>query len=428
MIKIRNLIIKLFKNCNINTAEIIFIFPYTAMLYIFFSSMLTKSIFSITNRPYYNYLLDAIFHWRLNLTSPFTYDLSLFYGKWYLYYGPSPIIFISPFYLISGVFASDVFYTLIAGFLNIILFYILLHQFVKYFKINLSIFSMLFVLFSFAFASPNFYLSLGGDISATYHLIGIFYLLLSYIFYFKFLNNTKNLFLLVLSVIFFNLAWFSRYTLVFNALLFIYPLYLIYKTGNKKLLKKAFIIISSFMFISILLILAYNYLRFKDPFEMGLKYQKGSPRNEIPFKNNKIFSIDYIPYNFTYYFLNHLNVSSVKPFAHVNTEGNSVFSVYPVVFLLFFLFQKKYIKNKRYSLFLGLSFLIIFINLFFLMMYFATGWNQFGSRYFLDVVPLLYLLILFVLNDIPIVVLSIILLYGVSINFLGTLIYYGAGR
>ncbi|PJA90773.1 MAG: hypothetical protein CO136_00705, partial [Candidatus Levybacteria bacterium CG_4_9_14_3_um_filter_36_7] len=60
-------------------------------------------------------------HGRVNVTPPATYDLSLFQGKWYLYWGPAPLLFIWPFYLIWGLKASDVLFTMLGGFTNVIL-------------------------------------------------------------------------------------------------------------------------------------------------------------------------------------------------------------------------------------------------------------------------------------------------------------------
>ena len=54
-----------------------------------------------TSTAYYNYLLRAFSHGRADVTPPGTYDLSHYAGKWCLYWGPSPVLLILPFYAFS---------------------------------------------------------------------------------------------------------------------------------------------------------------------------------------------------------------------------------------------------------------------------------------------------------------------------------------
>ena len=80
---------------------------------------MNKDIFATTTRNYYIYLLDAFFHGRVDVTPPATYDLSLFEGRWYLYWGPAPVLFVLPFYLLSHLQASDVVFTMMGGIINV---------------------------------------------------------------------------------------------------------------------------------------------------------------------------------------------------------------------------------------------------------------------------------------------------------------------
>src|SRR5437660_8149227 len=80
-------------------------------IYFYCAAFITHNIFAPTNTDYYNYLLDSFFHGRTNITPPNHFDLSLFENKWYMYWGPAPALLILPFYLVSHLQASDVFYT-----------------------------------------------------------------------------------------------------------------------------------------------------------------------------------------------------------------------------------------------------------------------------------------------------------------------------
>src|SRR2546421_2205559 len=166
-------------------------------LYICFALLINGDLFTSSSQNYYNYLLDSFLQGRVNVTPPSTFDLSLYQNKWYLYWGPTPILFILPFYLISHLQASDTLYTLMGGAGNVILFYFVMMKFQKYFSISLSLPAQAFLLFSFGLASPNFVLSLDGHVWFTCQIFAISYLLLFYLCFFMFLDSEKpSLFLL----------------------------------------------------------------------------------------------------------------------------------------------------------------------------------------------------------------------------------------
>ena len=394
------------------------------IIYVLFSIKIKGDIFVSTAYSYYTFLVTSLFHGQLSITSPTIIDLSIFNGKLYLNWGPGPIVFILPFYLFFGDKTSDVFYTLVAGISNIILFYLLINEFKKYFQLKISYFSEVFILLSFAFASPNLYLSLGGRIWHTEQIVATFYILLFLLFFLKFLNkNLIEIKFLLLAVIFFNLAWFSRATMVFYGMFFFYLMFLIWKLKDSRLFKKSMIIIILPTVIFITVFLIYNNLRFNNPLETGLNYHDVNPRYKQLIAGKKIFSVDYIPHNFTQYFLNPAFISAEKPYVNINLDGNSIFSAYPVFLLSLFMFRKKFLKDKKIANFLGFSFLVIFMNLILLMVYFATGWTQIGSRYILDILPLVFLFTLFVIEDFPRLFLFLIFIYGAIINIFGSFIF-----
>jgi hypothetical protein len=177
-----------------------------------------------------------------------------------MYWGPAPILFVLPFYLFSHLQASDMLYTAIAGTANVALFYGVMQEFKKYFHISLSLMADTFLLLSFALASPNFFLSVGGQIWYTCQIFGATYLLLFYLFYFKFLNSDKH-YQFILCTVFFYLAFLSRYTLLFHGILFIY-LFIHYKSSSRVIPRK---FVWSFSLLTLAfgsLGVCYNYLKF----------------------------------------------------------------------------------------------------------------------------------------------------------------------
>src|SRR3990167_6772695 len=215
---------------------IIFIIAY----YISVSLIINGNLFKLSQTPYYTYLLEAFSKNRLDLDPMYGgFDLSNFDDKWYMYWGLSPSLFILPFYLIWGIKSSDILYTLIAGIVNVVLFFKIIEFVDKYFHLNKSTFIKFFVLINFALISPNFYLSLSGRIWHTNQIVATTYVLLFLFFYFKYLENIEKLKFIMISLIFFNLSWLARNTLLTYAILLIYPLIIIFRTKEKRLFVKS---------------------------------------------------------------------------------------------------------------------------------------------------------------------------------------------
>lgn len=400
------------------------LFVTVALVYIHLVWTVNRTPLSPTPYAYLNYLLSAFIHGRVYMTPITTYDLSLFQNKWYAYWGPAPVLFIFPFYIFTKLKTSDILYTLIAGILNCYIFYFALKELILFFRLKVSNWSRYFLLLCFAFASPNYYLSMNGKIWETGQIIATFYILTSLLFFFKFLNNVNKKKFIILSLLFFNLAWLSRYTLLFHVLLYIYPLVYLYRSGRERRLKTTLKIILTSIIIGCGVFFIYNFLRFGSIFETGIHYQTANQRFIEDIKTGQIFSFKNIAHNFTYYFLNHIQVSFERPYIHMDIEGNSVFSVYPLLLLIMSIFQFKSFTNKRVSLYLFFTSLVVLITLSLLMLTLGTGWIQFGNRYFFDVIPLLFLSGAFIINLTPALVKFLALIYGIAVNTAGILVFY----
>jgi len=392
------------------------------MLYYILAQIINHK-FGSSDTNYYPYLLDSLFHGRVNVINPpSVYDLSFYNAKWFLNWGPGAILFILPFYFFKGIYTSDILFTLFAGMINILMFYLALKEIQKAFHINLSLFREVFILLTFAIASANFYLSLSGQIWFSEQVIGIFYLLIYYFFYFRYIREQKLL-LLLLAILFFNLAWITRYTLIFSGFLFLYPLYLSLKK-YKKLPIATITIVVSITFFFICLIFAYNFAKFNNPFETGLRYHMGSSRFENIIRNHQFFSPNYIGYNATYYFFHLPTFFHVFPFLQFDLEGNSIFIMYPATLSLLLLFRRSFWQKPHLSSFLFITMFSIFMTFSLFLCYFTTGWTQLGSRYLLDILPLLYLLLVFVIDRIAWQIILAILIYEFLLHIEGVIWFY----
>jgi hypothetical protein len=340
-----------------------------------------------------------------------------------MYWGPAPVLLILPFYVLFRLQASDVLYTAIAGIVNVVLFYFVMQEFKKFFHLSLSLVAEAFLLLSFGLASPNFFLSVAGTVWFTAQIFAVTYLLLFYLFYFRFLNGNKHS-QLILCMVFLCLACLSRYTLLFNGLLFIYVFGYCKMSGRTiptKIILSLTLLVLAFVSLEAL----YNFLRFHNVFETGLRFQLVDVQVDARLKSNQILSIRYVYYNMYYCFINVLHLSNDIPYVIVDKNGNSVFSVYPALLLLPVLFCKRKYVNKRGTSFLLLAGIVIGLNLLSIMLYLATGWFQLGYRYFFDLLPLVFLLLIFILPSIPLIIQMVLLSYGIFVNFYGIIAFYG---
>jgi len=385
-----------------------------AIVYIVYCLLFNKNLFVHSDLNYYNYFISALLHKRLDLIIDFRHDLSFFNNKWYMYWGPAPIFYVLPFVIFGRIQTSDVFYTLVAGIANIFIFYCVAKELIKYFQLKISQLSFWVIILGFGLVSPNFYLSLVGQIWHTNQVVAIFYLLFFLFFFFKYLNQKKMRYFW-LALIFINLAWLSRYTLVFYYLFFL----LLFKEKKQKLLIWTALV----FFGSLLIFFSYNYARFGSILETGFRFQRGSLRYDYFFKHNQLFSLTNIPYNFYYYFLHHFSLRLVPFKLTFNPEGNSVFLIYPLLVFNFLWFKKKF-KQKKIIFFRNIAIGVTFFTLAVLLSNIGTGWVQFGNRYFFDLIPLLYLSIFFVIKSVPIWLQWGTLIYGVIINAAGIWIFH----
>jgi len=243
------------------------------------------------------------------------------------------------------------------------------------------------------------------------------------LFTIKFVGGKHKPLFLLLSILFFNMAWLGRNSLILYALLYVY---VIWKLREDKVsnVKYVLLIIVISIIIGFELFFIYNFLRFGEILETGLSMQLSDPRFLELLRDKNYFSAVYWKENVEHYFLNHAFLSLKYPHINENPAGNSIFSVYPLTLFFFFLFQKTIFRVKNNALFIGMGVSIILLITITLMLFVGTGWTQFGSRYFFDAIPILFLLLVFVVDKIPSVALLVFMLYGFLINYYGALNFF----
>ena len=144
--------------------------------------------------------------------------------------------------------------------------------------------------------------------------------------------------------------------------------------------------------ITAILLLLFNYARFGNPFDNGYWITNiGSPL--VPLRQFGLFSFAHLPMNvYWYFFASYERVTDgtahvVFPFITYSPWGLSFFLVAP-----FFLYSLRNLKKrdiKTRALWLTIATTLIFD-----MTYSNTGYYQFGPRFTVDFLPILFLLLL----------------------------------
>jgi hypothetical protein len=168
----------------------------------------------------------------------------------------------------------------------------------------------------------------------------------------------------------------------------------------------------------------YNYLKFHNILETGERFVTGAARYATIDQNAPTLSIQYVLRNMYYCFFSTVHFSSAHQLIFFNPDGNSVFLVYPALLLVPVLLCNRRYRNSKRCLFLTTAGSVIVLNLALVMCYFATGWTQFGYRYFFDVIPLLFLLLIFILRSVPLSIQMALLTCGIVANICGILWFY----
>lgn len=149
--------------------------------------------------------------------------------------------------------------------------------------------------------------------------------------------------------------------------------------------------------ITVIILVFFNQARFDNVFDNGY-YTNYLGTELAPVREMGVFSLVHIPTNFYYYFLISVepitsgNFNLVYPYFTFSRWGLSLFIVAP----FFLIYSLKSLFKKEHNL--PILWTGVFMILFILLCYFAPGMRQFGPRYTIDFFPLLYLIILLVLQ------------------------------
>jgi hypothetical protein len=382
-------------------------------------------ILGTSNAPQFLYQADAFLHGHWDIALPTTMtDVVRIHGKDYIVYPPFPAILMMPFVAIFGVHnTSDVLFTAIIASFNLPLLFLLLEQ-VRANGLTRRVWLENAVIALFAYyGSINLWLSLGGRMWFTAHIVSFTCVLLSLILAFRRHYGW--------SAVLLTCAFWSRSTILLG---FPFLFYLAWQDAGathdlqrfatslwkrapdwtavpwRRLIPPA--VVTGVMLI---LFMVRNAVIFGSPLDTGYAVLI---QQHYPIVTTGPFCVCYVPANVVANFFTFPRVTFSGPFDRHpafdmlnNGLAVSVFITTPLFLLLFW--RNRTRSHLRAALWVTLGLIVVAVLLFH-----ASGWYQFGARYLFD--GYAYAFLLLALTDVRVDWRFVLLGFlGVIINVLG---------
>jgi hypothetical protein len=353
---------------------------FALVIYALFTIRFRGLYWPATRSAYFNYLADALLHGQLHLRAqpPSALDLSVFEGRFYLYWPPFPALLLLPFVAVWGVQFSDPLFTIGIAALNVSLVAILLRRLSQEGIAALSSVERALLVVFFALGTVHSTLAPYASVWFTGQLVGFGCVALAYLA----TLSLRGMPAFVCAGLALACAFLTRNHLILTGLWPAYYLLLQHRALPWKRL--AICIVAGIMPVvaGILLFGLYNQLRFGSVFDNGLAYHHMSSLFLHDYQRYGAFHIHYVPTNFFYQY-----IAYPLPLRSSSPLGGSLFLLSPVFFAIFWALHR---GRPRPSIAVLVITILLTATPILLLM--GTGYKQFGPRYTLDfTVPLLLL-------------------------------------
>jgi hypothetical protein len=323
------------------------------MIYLWFISIGTWIHISQTSTYYYRMLADAFLSGSpallekpdprlLELINPYSQgarlgipvlnDATFFRGKYYLYYGPVPALFLSGFIFVFGKGFSDGYFVFGAALATLVFSTLILNKIWNNYYNHLPI-ELLYISVAFiGLAHPIPWVLNAARIYEAAIFVAIAFLIAGLYFAFGALEGYRaNLINLALAGLFWGLAIGTRFSQAGAIALLcgVIVIRLLPGKGLAKTWKESLANLAALLVpIALVLVLMgwYNYIRFGNPLELGYRYTFGY--GGVNLSNTfDVFNPRAILSNLDNYFLNPFKISNSFPFITI-ALGNSAIYVW----------------------------------------------------------------------------------------------------
>ncbi|HRW03804.1 MAG TPA: hypothetical protein P5121_01840 [Caldilineaceae bacterium] len=337
---------------------------------------------------YFNHLAAAFLRGELYLADPpSTHDLTLYAGKWYVPFPPLPALLMLPWIALFGLpTLNTTLFCILLGALNVTLVYLLLHTLAAHRQLQLTQSALVWLTVLFGVGSVHWYMATIGSVWFVAQVATVTFVALAT--WSAAANRSPWLTGIALA-----LAMTARPNVLFT-----WPLlcgiaigYLPHSSEAQNSRWRAgllWAVRSAIpMVIALTLLLLYNYARFDDPLNFGYRTENVAATLAPKLQTYGQFNVHYLPKNVWAMWLAGPQWNEEINFWVPNPEGMSLLLTTPA---LIYLGRAR----ARTPLAIGawLSLILLMIPL---LLYYNTGWWQFGYRFSLDfMLPVMVLLAL----------------------------------
>ncbi|MFH1748637.1 MAG: hypothetical protein ABIG44_16500 [Planctomycetota bacterium] len=339
-------------------------------------------------------------------------DWAVLDGKVYGYWAPLTPVLMMPFVAVFGTTVSDEVLNVLFGALNVGLFYWLLWRITQAGLLRIEESGRVALCFLLAFGTSHFWLTCTAQVWFAVHVVTFTTLLAATL---AICAARLGIWHCLLAGLFFGAALLGRNIVVVMGLFFIVVIWQ-RAAGRFRTFFIQTLVFCLPVALAVVLQGAYNHARFGSVLNSGLEIQVstgGLQRFHDVYQQYGLFSLHHVPNNFLYYFLNFELPTEPDGRIWFDREGNSLFLVTPPMIYIFWAWRRRTPFTR--ALFAGVLPLVVV-----LMLYFATGFVQFGPRYLLDGMALLLLLVATGMQGRLTPVSYILIVLAVAANLFGT--------
>jgi|SRR3989344_50610 len=358
---------------NLSKVIIIFLFDFIFVLNFMFKS-----------EQQFSYLANSFLNGKLFfLTQPLTWnDTTFFNGNYFWPLGPFPSIVLTPFVYVSNLFG--IFFS--QGYLQFFIVvgvFLLIQRIAKTLKYSTN--DAFFWAFAFCFASVFLGVSV---VPYSWYFSQVITVFLMFLSLYEYLTKKRYFFLGITTA----LIYLTRSSAALVVVLFLLDIFVLNKEKIKSKLADLAKLTAPII-LAVVLLFNYNYARFGNIWEIGYSNQM-IPEETAKAREYGIFSLAHLPGNLYYFLLaaptpvfrDKLSHVLALPYIFNNPWGVGIIFTSPYLIYLFFINYKEQLL-KILLITSGVIAIPIFL-------YYGIGFRQFGYRYSLDFLPLLFLILI----------------------------------
>jgi len=378
----------------------------------------TPRYFGRTETPdvtYFNQLAEAFLQGRLYLAEPAnTHDLTLHQGRWYVPFPPLPALLMMPWAAVMGAATlNTVFFAALFGALNVALIFLLLSGLARQQWTQLGLTDNLWLTLLFGLGSVHWYMATIGSVWFIAQICTVAFVALA--LWLAVEGRAPWLVGLALA-----LAMLARPNVLLTWPLLLGMAATHLTTGGRPVkwasLLRWTLLSAIPLALALAALLLYNGARFGNPLDFGYLTENVAEKLAPDLRRYGQFDLYYLPKNFWAMWLAGPQWDEELRAWHPDPEGMSLLLTTPALIYLGRARQRSWLVIGGWS---AICLLIIP-----LLLYYNTGWWQFGYRFSLDFMAPVMVLLALATGNRTTGSMRLLILAGVLVNWRGVLWWY----